>query len=206
MTLWNQVCTSDPATVKRMTHGAKLSSIDAQSQVKKATEIFGPYGFGWGVKDLKYGLIPAPDQKSYLQMTLDAVFWYTLPNGHKVEFEIATDMLFNPKKDLRKILLTDLTTKALSKLGFNSDVFEGRFDDDKYIHQLMEEKNVKSFQEEKDAQTVNFMNAVTMTGATEEEINRLLGVEGFESLNEIRTSELRRGFVAKLKQEVKRTS
>jgi hypothetical protein len=34
---------------------------------------------------------------------------------------------------------TDALTKLLSQLGFNADVFEGRFDDSKYVAELTEE-------------------------------------------------------------------
>ena len=38
-----------------------------------------------------------------------------------------------------KKVQTNALTKGLSTLGFNSDVFEGKFDDDKYIQQMKEE-------------------------------------------------------------------
>jgi len=38
---------------------------------------------------------------------------------------------------------TDELSKGLSKLGFNSDVFEGLFDDNKYVQQMMKEFSLK---------------------------------------------------------------
>ena len=35
--------------------------------------------------------------------------------------------------------VTDFTTKALSKLGFNADIFLGKFDDTKYVQQMKQE-------------------------------------------------------------------
>ena len=35
-----------------------------------------------------------------------------------------------------KKIETDITTKALSKLGFNADVFLGRYDDNKYVNNM----------------------------------------------------------------------
>ena len=202
MTLWNQVCVTDPDVTKRMTHGAKLVAIDAQSQVKRATEVWGPYGLMWGLKDLKFGLIVTPDGKSYHQMSLDAVFFYTMNDGTVAQFEISTDIEYNPRKELRKCLMTDATTKALSKLGFNSDVFEGKFDDNKYVADLKADKKVANFQQEKDAKTTNFMNAVTNTGANEEAIIRTLGAEGYELLTEVTTTEARVAFIAALKKSI----
>ena len=46
-------------------------------------------------------------------------------------------------EDCRKKLLTDITTKALSFLGFNADVFLGQHDDNKYLSQVSEETKNK---------------------------------------------------------------
>ena len=40
-----------------------------------------------------------------------------------------------------KKMETDVTTKALSKLGFNADVFMGLYDDNRYVNQMKEEFN-----------------------------------------------------------------
>ena len=39
-------------------------------------------------------------------------------------------------EDWAKKILTDITTKALSKLGFSADVFLGMYDDNKYVNSL----------------------------------------------------------------------
>jgi len=134
MNLWNQVCTTDPAVTKKVNTRGGFTAIDAQAQIKKATELWGPYGGEWGVRDCDYRFFP--DERK-AEITLSAVFYYPHPfMGQEGMFEIATDMLYKPGNDSRKKLLTDLTTKALSKLGFNSDVFEGKFDDNKYVNDV----------------------------------------------------------------------
>jgi hypothetical protein len=128
--LWTQVSVTDPKITKKIVKGKgfTLTAIDAQSQIKKATEMFGPYGTGWGLKDLRWETIAdCPD----LSRVLHATFWY--PGG---KFEISSDMPYVSKGECHKKLQTDATTKALSKLGFNSDVFEGKFDDNRYIAEL----------------------------------------------------------------------
>ncbi len=40
--------------------------------------------------------------------------------------------------EFAKKLETDITTKALSKLGFAADVFFGKYDDNKYLNELRE--------------------------------------------------------------------
>ena len=131
MKLWSEVCTTDPATTKHVAQRGGFTAICAQSQLKRATEMWGPYGFNWGVGDCNYGIIE--DGGKVAEITLDAVFFY--PGG---KFEISGDIQFRPGNESRKKLLTDVTTKALSKLGFNSDVFEGKFDDNRYVQGLKE--------------------------------------------------------------------
>ena len=41
--------------------------------------------------------------------------------------------------DFAKKVETDTLTKALSKLGFNADIFLGKFDDTKYVEQMKQE-------------------------------------------------------------------
>lgn len=129
MELWKQVCVTDPAITKHVGTRGGFTAIDAQAQIKRATELWGSYGSAWGVKNCEY--IDVNEKEMVVEVVLTAVFYY--PDG---EFEIATDMAFKKGNDSCKKLLTDLTTKALSKLGFNSDVFEGKFDDNKYVESL----------------------------------------------------------------------
>ncbi len=125
MKLWEQVCVTDPAITKHVEQRGGFTAIDAQAQIKRATELWGSYGSKWGVRDCEYSFLRGKDGED---VKLQALFWY--PDG---TFDIATDMKYKAGNDTCKKLLTDLTTKALSKLGFNSDVFEGKFDDNKYV-------------------------------------------------------------------------
>jgi hypothetical protein len=133
MKLWNSVCVTDPETTTKVNQRGGFTAICAQAQLKKATELWGPYGGKWGVKNLNYFHV----QRGSLAdaVTITALMYY--PGG---EIEIASDMPYEPKNDCYKKLLTDVTTKALSKLGFNSDVFEGKFDDSKYVLGLKQAK------------------------------------------------------------------
>lgn len=130
MKLWDSVCESDPATTKRVNQRGGFTAVCAQSQLKRATGFWGPYGGEWGVKDCAWGLIHEKDG-AVVEITLHATFYY--PNG---SFELGTDIAYRAGGDSRKKLLTDLTTKALSKLGFNADIFEGKFDDNKYVVEM----------------------------------------------------------------------
>jgi len=137
MRIWDKVEKTDPAFTKYVNMRGGFTSIDAMYRVKLATQEWGPYGSTWGVKDLNFDYIRGPKtakteegtivlEDAILGEALTATFYY--PSG---EFELGTDL--RPLgDDSRKKLLTDLTTKALSKLGFNADVYMGTFEDDKY--------------------------------------------------------------------------
>lgn len=123
MRIWNQVCDSDPKTLKKLQYGFKPTVIDAQSQLKKATEIFGPMGLGWGIKN---------ETRHFEDgwIFYSAILWYK--DGDQIgEVAICSDNQI--KNDCMKSCQTDALTKGLSRIGFNSDVFENQWDGDKYI-------------------------------------------------------------------------
>ena len=132
MELWEQVCQTDPATTKKVRHRGGFTSIDAQYQIKRATEMFGAYGSGWGMRNTQWGFSP---QGGGVYMT--AEFWYTFEDVTG-SFDIASDMKYEVGQDVFKKLQTDCITKALSRIGFNSDVFEGMFDDNQYVEAMKE--------------------------------------------------------------------
>lgn len=132
--LWDSVCETDPSTTKEVNQKGGFTAICAQGQFKRATELWGPYGGKWGIKDCKYGYEHTNTDNgndAIAEVWVEATFYY--PAG---EFSISSDIAFRIGNDNRKKLLTDITTKALSKLGFNADVFEGKFDDNKYIAEM----------------------------------------------------------------------
>ena len=74
-------------------------------------------------------------------MVFNWVFYF--PGG---EFPITSSIsaykdgaMTKPDADFAKKVETDALTKALSKLGFNADVFMGMFDDHKYVQMMQEE-------------------------------------------------------------------
>jgi len=136
MKIWDKVSVTDPEITKRVNQRGGFTAIDAQAQLKKATEVFGPYGTNWGLTGLEYEAIADPDG-NILEITLTARFYY--PGG---EFPMSNDMRYRPGDECRKKLLTDLRSKCLSTLGFNSDVFEGKFDDNRYVQSLNNNKGL----------------------------------------------------------------
>ena len=145
MDLWDKVFKTDPKhTKKANVRGNKITAIAPQYQLMKATEQFGPYGAKWGFKtlDLDFSLANINGLVSFKGM-----FFY--PSG---EFEILSSISIytdnartKPDNDFAKKVETDALTKALSKLGFNGDVFMGKFDDHKYVAEMEAESAAQSF-------------------------------------------------------------
>tara|TARA_R100000231_G_scaffold131455_1_gene103502 strand:- start:38 stop:799 length:762 start_codon:yes stop_codon:yes gene_type:complete len=131
MSIWNDVCTTDPKYTKYVNQRGGFTAIDAQYQVRTATEQFGPMGWGWGVKDETFNFIEG-------MVIYQAILFYHFgSDGNKrVANEIPLHSSMQVKPDCVKAVATDALTKGLSKLGFNADVFLGKFDNQKYVDDL----------------------------------------------------------------------
>ncbi len=164
MELWNNVCKTNPEHTKpAKIGGMNITAIAPMYQIQQATEQFGPYGSSWGLKNIErdFQLI---DKLNLV--IFSGVFYF--PGG---EFEISTShSIFMDKagtmvdKDFCKKMETDLLTKALSKVGFNADVFMGRFDDVRYVSEMREEFKEKPVLVNNDQLSVLFraLDAVKM--------------------------------------------
>lgn len=135
--LWDSVSTTDPKYTKKVNQRGGFTAIAAQSQVKKATEVFGPAGIGWGVKNEKFTNIEGTTLVLYT-----STLWYVF-NSKTGELPIHSSIKYGANgrydDDFAKKVATDALTKGLSKLGFNADVFMGLFDDNKYVSQVTEQ-------------------------------------------------------------------
>lgn len=137
--LWNKVEKTNPKyTKKANVKGNNITAIAPQYQIKNVTEQFGSYGTTWGFKslDFDYTLVD-----SLGIVILHAIFYY--PGG---EFPIknAQSLFMDNAKtkiddNFAKKIETDTLTKAISKLGFNADIFMGLFDDVKYLAEVTKE-------------------------------------------------------------------
>lgn len=137
--LWGKVQKTNPKYTKEAkVGGMKITSICPQYQVMMVTEQFGVYGKAWGFKNisLDYNLI-----EKYNMIVFKGTFFF--PDG---EFEIINSCkLYMDRKltmlddNFAKKIETDALTKAISKLGFNADVFLGKFDDSRYVNEMKED-------------------------------------------------------------------
>lgn len=138
MKLWDAVEKTDPKhTKKANVRGNNITAIAPQYQIKNATDQFGTYGAKWGWRsfDFDYALLATTGI-----VIFKGLFYF--PGG---EFPISSSISAykdgartKPDADFAKKVETDALTKALSKLGFNADVFMGLYDDNKYVMEMTE--------------------------------------------------------------------
>tara|TARA_R110000744_G_scaffold71312_2_gene143649 strand:+ start:22199 stop:22813 length:615 start_codon:yes stop_codon:yes gene_type:complete len=129
MKLWNSVCKTDPAHTKHVAQRGGFTAIDAMYQIQTATEQFGPVGIGWGWDfDLSY-----PENGTVVAMV---TLWHGNKNQTVKQVGQKSLGANRADEDAVKKAVTDGLTKCLSYLGFNADVFLGKFDDNKYVAEM----------------------------------------------------------------------
>jgi len=163
--LWNRVQETDPNHTKKTTYGNKFTSINATYQIMNATKEWGLYGDTWGIHEIDFEFLNL--DKEQVLVLGKAIFKYP-HNQEEKHFPISSTIMMQEysKKyselqiddEWAKKIETDITTKALSKLGFNADVFLGRYDDNKYINTLTEK--YKTVEKKPKVSTANFQKGI----------------------------------------------
>ena len=150
-TIWDKLKTTDPRATKGMNKGwGNLTTIDAQWQIMRMTEIFGPIGRGWKHENK----FTYTEKLVFAEVTiywLDDKGTMALTNSYGPISSVQSLYKSNGKLDdeAPKKAMTDAMTKAFSHLGLSADVFMGKFDSSKYIDELYKEFNIKSHKEVK---------------------------------------------------------
>lgn len=159
MRIWSQVEKTAPEATKAATvSGQKITSISGQHMVKRATEVFGPVGIGWGwtVVEERFdqGGQIRNDKGELLGNevghTVRIRLWFEMdgkrgeveqygctPFAYKSKWGVSTDTEA-PKKSL-----TDAIKKALAMLGFSADIYLGLYDDREYVAEREEESRLE---------------------------------------------------------------
>jgi hypothetical protein len=135
MRIWDAVSKTDPRHTKKVNQRGGFTAISAHYQVMSATKEFGPIGIGWGYTNgapiLTDGIVIVP-----------VTIWHGERSNNFGPVYGGADLFDSRGKvdsDAAKKAATDGLTKGLSQLGFNADVFLGRFDDNKYVEQVQRE-------------------------------------------------------------------
>jgi hypothetical protein len=137
--LWDKVSKTDPAhTKKAKIGGQSITAIAPQYQVRNATEQFGPYAIKWGFRNIEfdYSLVATHSLVVFKGTFFCPDGECQIVNSAKIYMDRAETMV---DADFAKKMETDALTKVLSKMGFNADVFMGRYDDHKYVSAMQEE-------------------------------------------------------------------
>lgn len=151
LSLWNDVCRPPRDALKEFNRGGGFrgTSIKPMWLVRRATEVFGMQGTGWGFELLGSGtldgapLLPSHDNPHVAAMT-EKVFWvlghvwYLDPEGRERRATSPqygqTTMVGTNKngpftdEEAPKKAMTDAMSKCLSHLGFGADVHMGQWD------------------------------------------------------------------------------
>lgn len=143
MKIWNQVKKTDPEFTKKVSQRGGYTAVSPQYQLEKATEVFGPYGKGFGFQscDMDYSQLEALGL-----VIVNAVFFY-MDSGERCTFPVNNAWPVKQGSrvdpDFAKKAETNTMSKALSKLGFSADVFMGQFDDVEYVNMVASEKAIE---------------------------------------------------------------
>ena len=147
LTLWHSVERTPKEHTKAIT-GKSYSGTSPKPHylVHKATETFGPCGIGWGFNIVSERIEDGAAAGERLHIALVRV-WYEW-NGKRGEVEHIGGTPFSGVRssgktfideDAPKKSVTDALVKALSMIGFAGDIFMGRYDDSKYVAELVAE-------------------------------------------------------------------
>lgn len=145
--LWDSVATTPPSKTKAIT-GKPYRGTSPQPYylIRRATEVFGPCGIGWGFNIIEERI---EDGSQNVRIHIARVrVWYEWA-GKRGEVEHVGQTVFcgvnkhGPftDEDAPKKSVTDALVKAMSLIGFAGDIFSGRYDDSKYVDSLVEEAN-----------------------------------------------------------------
>lgn len=131
MGIWNRVCETDPNHTKKVNSRGGFTAIDAMYQVQMATEMFGPAGKGWG------WYTGEPVYPGNGTVVIKVTLWHGDTDNCVEQYgQKSLGYGDKPDEDAFKKCVTDGITKCLSYLGFNADVFLGKFDDNKYVQDM----------------------------------------------------------------------
>ena len=133
--IWNAVEKTNPAHTKKVNQRGGFTAISAAYQIMAATEQFGPIGIGWGY-------VSGDPIFHDALVTVPVTLWHgdrSNTFGPMMGCEEWKDKNGRVDSDAPKKATTDAITKLLSQLGFNADVFLGKFDDNKYVRQMEQE-------------------------------------------------------------------
>lgn len=145
--IWDALFATDPAHTKKVQQRGGFTTVDAYHQIERMTRYFGPVGEGWGWTVQEQGTLGGA-------VWVRILFWWMLPDSRDPlqgnTYQVYGGAKWQSAKgemdpdEAYKKALTDALTKAMSYLGMNADIFQGMFDDNKYVQQRAQEAKKES--------------------------------------------------------------
>lgn len=162
LAFWQSVSKTDTSATKTSNQGGReQTSINGYWMIQQATEKFGMVGIGWGweVTDERWdngAMIPIKQDDGSTRLeqskthTIKILLWF-LQDGKRGEITQYghTQAIYKSKHGISddgeapKKSLMDAIKKALSMLGFCSDIFTGMFEDREYVQALEVEQKIE---------------------------------------------------------------
>ncbi len=153
MSIWSAVERTDPAHTKRFQRAGGFSgtAINATYNARRATELFGPCGIGWGYDVVSDRLDSHPESGEQV-LTVLVRLWYHWDTAkgqiiHAGATTLSGRRSGNDKpyidEEAYKKSITDGLSKCFSMLGFSADIHQGLYDDNKYVEELRKDSNGK---------------------------------------------------------------
>lgn len=178
-TLFNR--TTDPKYTKNVSVGGKPSftNIDTYYLIKEASIEFGIFGETWGIKGTEYEYREIGETTLVI---LHAEFFF--PGG---SFPITHSgrLVYKAKsgyqiidEDIFKKLETNIIAKSLSRIGFGTDVYTGRFEDAQYVGEAFSAHEKISFE-----QTNKIMKGLAYYGVESKELIKEFGLSVVKDLS-----------------------
>lgn len=143
LAIWKNVEVTDPKHTKQFNRGGgfKGTSTNSTYLVKKATNLFGPIGIGWGYEIVDEAFQPGQDKDVIHIVRIK--FWYNWEGQRGEIYHFGQTQFVGKNKngyytdeEAPKKSLTDALSKCFSMLGFSADIFTGMYDDNRYVNDI----------------------------------------------------------------------
>lgn len=143
LAIWKSVEVTDPKHTKQFNRGGgfKGTSTNSTYLVKKATNLFGPIGIGWGYEIVEETFQPGQDKDVIHIVRIK--FWYNWEGQRGEIYHFGQTQFVGKNKngyytdeEAPKKSLTDALSKCFSMLGFSADIFTGMYDDNRYVNDI----------------------------------------------------------------------
>lgn len=209
--IWGLVEKTDPSATKTAKLGGReQTSISGYYMIKRATEIFGMPGIGWGWEvmeerwDEGKPLITKLNDKeercgNAITHTLKLKLWF-MQDGQRGEIiqyghtqaVYSSSYGISDDGEAPKKSLMDAIKKSLSMLGFSADIFTGMFDDKEYLEQLKTEAAIEKAENRDEEIEIKRFEAIDYVTRNIEAIKNATSISEIKGLSKVSLRHLER--------------